>query len=420
MKFWPISPTHRLYADAAAATPISRAVMREIKRLLPLFGNSGALHREGTLAKKELERARERAAKAIGAHTDEIVFTSGGTEGNNLAIFGALRPLMRNKRKKVHAITTAIEHPSVLEPLHALAREGLMLTVLPVDSEGRVDVKVLHEALTKDTVFISVQIVNSEVGTVQDIREIAKEIRHAKRSRGPQSEGRVRSSGPERPSVKGTIKPIYFHCDASQAPLWFSLQVEKLGVDLMTLDAQKMMGPKGAGLLYIRRGTALEPLLWGGGQEKGLRSGTENVVAAGATATALEEAQKKAAKRAAHTAAVRDYLLVKTKELISGIILNGAVGEGRIANNLNISIPDLDGQMAVVALDVEGVAASTRSACSAEDEVLSYILLALGRTELEAASAVRLTLLPDAKKSDARRIARALHNVAQRYRNVIN
>lgn len=408
MKLWFKGAPKCIYADAAAATPLSPAVLKEMRRLEPLFANPGGLHAEAVAAKKELERARERAAKAIGAHADELFFTSGGTEANNLALMGALRPLL-HEHGELHAITTVIEHPSVLEALRTLEREGLYITYLPVDEDGRADPKLLREALNDETVLVSVQMVNSEMGAVQDIHEFAKEIRHEKRRRKIHQE-RGESSAD---------LPLYFHCDASQAPLWLPVQVEKLGVDLLTLDAQKMMGPKGVGALYIKRGVELEPVLWGGGQERGLRSGTENIVLAGAFAQALVDAQAGVVATAPSIAALRDLLVKEIKKYIHGAELNGVVGEGRVANNVNISIPGLDAQMAVIALSAEGVAASTRSACSGADEEASYVIKALGKTDSQAKSSVRITLLPTATKRDVYAIVRALKSVADRYRNVV-
>ena len=407
MKLWPFFTSKRIYADAAAATPLSRSAKRELLRLLPLFGNPGSLHSEGVQAKQELENAREKVAKTIGAHADEIIFTSGGTEANNLALFGTLRPLL-HARGELNAITSAIEHLSVLEPLRTLERDGLYTTELSVNESGHIAAKELREALSEETALVSVQMVNSEIGTIQNIREIAKEIRHARRSR-------VESPGANAPSPL----PLYFHTDASQAPLWLPIKVEKLGIDMLTLDAQKMMGSKGAGALYIKRGTDLEPLLWGGGQERGLRSGTENAVMAGALATALEEAQTGVEERAQRIELVRDFMFKEIQKRIPEAELNGAIGKGRVANNINISIPGLDGEMAVIALDAEGVAVSARSACSSDDEEPSYVIKALGKSGDKAKSAIRITLLPSATMADAAHIANALAIVAKRYRNVV-
>lgn len=394
----------RVYADAAAATPMSPQARRELLRLLPLAGNPSALHQEGVAAARELAAARQTIARAIGAHADEIVFTASGTEANNLALMGALRPLMRsacehqmftnteNKKIKVHAITTTIEHASVLEPLRVLARNGLRVTEVGVSREGILDLDAFAEAIRPETALVSVQLVNSEVGAIEPLREVAKAIR---------KQGRT----------------LLFHTDASQAPLWLPLNVEKLGVDLMTLDAQKVLGPKGIGCLYVRRGVELEPIVWGGKQEGGLRAGTENLPLAGAFAVALAEARRGAPRRAARTAAARDYLWREIKRLIPDAILNGpSLGPERVANSLNISIPGLEAQMAVVALDALGIAVSTRSACSAGDPEPSHVIAALGLPEELAGTAIRITLLPSATRAECRRIAAALAEAARRYR----
>jgi cysteine desulfurase len=386
----------RVYADAAASTPLSPAAKAELVRLLDLFGNAGGLHAEAVAAKEVVEESRVAVAAAIGAHTDEIVFTAGGTEANNLALTGVLRPLLK-KYGKVHAVTSAIEHSSVLEPLVALQNEGLALTVLPVDSEGLVSPKDLREAITDKTVLVSIQLVNSEVGTIEPIQELAKQVRKIKKDRT-------------------SDLPLYFHADASQAPLWLPLKVEKLGVDMATLDAQKIMGPKGVGALFIKRGASIEPQILGGGQEGGLRSGTPNTPLIGAFAVALGEAQKNVEENAKKIADVRDHCFAEIKKLLPDAILNGPMFENRVANNLNISVPGLDAQMAVIALNVEGVAASTRSACDVGEEEPSHVLQALGMPAQLAGTAIRITFLPTATKADAQFIAESLHKVTGRYR----
>ena len=370
----------RIYADAAAATPISRRSRNELLRLLHVYGNAGAIHREGVEAKKELERARASVAASIRAHADEIIFTSSGTEANNLAITVA----------EGHAITSTIEHPSVLESLHN--KKGLKMTEVGVDKEGLIFPNAILDAVRPETVFVSVQLVNSEMGAVEPIKEIAKSLRRAKQK-------------------------IYFHTDASQAPLWMELNVEQLGVDLLTLDAQKVLGPKGVGVLYVRRGTPIEPVLWGGGQERGVRAGTENVPHAGAFAVALADAKRGVAKRVKKITAVRDYLLQEITQLIPDVILNGPLsGSTRVANNLNISVPGLDAEMAVVSLDALGISASTRSACTIGDDEPSHVIKALGVSKEMAGTAIRITLLPDATYAQARLIAAALKETTDRYR----
>src|SRR3990167_2446812 len=383
----------RIYADAAAATPFSARSRRELIRLLSLYGNAGALHKEGVDAKKELERARSSIAASVGAHADEIVFTASGTEANNLALHGLLRPMLLQDGE-VHAITCAIEHQSVLEPLRALEREGLYVTTLDVDKEGLVDPEALRGALNEETALVSIQLVNSEVGTIEPVRELVKVLRKNERK-------------------------IYFHTDASQAPLWVDVNVEKLGVDLMTLDAQKVLGPKGIGALYIRRGTPIEPILWGGKQEFALRGGTENVPQAGAFAVALADAQTDVEKRAKKMTTVRDYLWSEIKKTIPDAILNGPNPSGytRVANNLSVSIPGLEAEMAVISLDALGIAASTRSACSVGETEPSHVIKALGISQELAGTAIRITLLPNTTKGEARRIAAALKETTSRYRS---
>ncbi len=382
----------RIYADAASSTPLSRRAKKELVRVLELYGNPGALHAEALLAKKEIDRARAAVAKAIGAHADEIVFVASGTEANNLAITGTLGPRL-TLGEKLSAVTSVVEHQSVLAPLNALEREGLVLAVADVEPNGYLFPNAVAEAMRADTALVSVQLINSEIGAVQSVRDIAKAIR------------------------RGKVQPL-FHVDASQAPLWYELKVEALGVDMMTLDAQKIGGPKGVGCLYIKRGTLIDPIIWGGGQEHGKRAGTENAPLIAAFATALVDAQSGAAKRAKKVAAVRDYLWAEIKKLLPDAVLHGPDLDSwnRAPNNLNFSIPGLDGQMCVVAMDAAGIAISTRSACSTDDEEPSYVLLALGVDKKTAAEAVRITLLPDATAGEARRIAQALAEIANRYR----
>ena len=265
---------HRIYADAAAATPIHPRVKRRLITLLEQYANPGALHKEAVAAKSELEKARAEIAAAIGAHPDEIIFTASGTEANNLALMGTLMPLLR-EHTNIRAVTSSIEHQSVLETLAHLKKYGLEVIELPVDEGGLVSPQALAEAITDTTALVSIQLVNSEVGTIEPIREIAREIRRVRRAR----------------AAAGNTLPLLFHSDAAQAPLYLEVKVEKLGVDLMTLDAQKVLGPKGVGILYRKRGVAIEPIMFGGRQESGLRPGTENMPLAGAFAEALTMAQ---------------------------------------------------------------------------------------------------------------------------------
>lgn len=270
------------------------------------------------------------------------------------------------------------------------------MTEVGVDAAGLVFPNAIMDAVRPETALVSVQLVNSEVGTIEPVREVAKSLRRAGRK-------------------------IYLHTDASQAPLWVGLEVEKLGVDLMTLDGQKVLGPKGVGVLYIRRGTPVESVLWGGKQEQGLRGGTENTPQAGSFAVALNDAQNGVSKRTKRMEAVRDFLWSEIKRLMPEAILNGpalegSAREGRVANNLNVSIPGLEADMAVVSMDALGVAVSTRSACNIGSEEPSHVIKALGVPQELAGTAIRITLLPDTTYAQARRIAQALFETAGRYK----
>jgi cysteine desulfurase len=407
--------SRRVYADAAAATPLSKSAKRELLRLLSIYGNPGGLHTEALTAMREVEAARERVADTLHAHADEIVFTSGGTEANNMALGGAVSALL-GRGVTPHVLTLAIEHPSVLEPLRALAGENLIsLTELPVMQDGRLDLKVFKEAITRETALISIQLINSEIGTIQDIREVMKIVRRERTL----TARALRAARPSPTLASQDSFPLYVHTDASQAPLWLSLNIEKLGVDLMTLDGQKMLGPKGVGALFVRRGTKLQPVVFGGGQERGLRSGTENVPLIGSFAVALEEAQQGVDKRVARVSEIRDYLLQQIKKTFPQAKIYGTEGAARAANNCSISIPGLLGDMAVLGLDAEGVAASTRSACSTDEEAPSHVVRALGVPAKEAREAIRITLLPTATKRDADKIVSALKNVVHLQSRVI-
>ncbi len=399
---FPLFSKKRIYVDAAAATPLSVRAKKELIRLLNLFGNPGALHDEAVFAKNELETAREKIAQVLAAQAEELIFTASGTEANNLAIQGVLRPLLA-KHGELHAIASRIEHASVLEPLRALEREGLYVTELEVDSEGFVTLESLKEAITEETVFISVQLINSEVGTIQNVKEISKLVRQVRKER----------------TASGSTLPLFIHSDAAQAPLWLPLNIESLGVDLLTLDAQKILGPKGVGLLYVRRGVPIEPILWGGMQERGYRAGTENVPLAGSFAVAFLDAQERVEDCAQQTAAVRDFLITELKKAFPDAVIHGPTGKERVANNVNVSIPGLLGEMAVIALNKEGVAASTRSACSTGEESVSHVLEALGISQQTALEAFRLTLLPSATKNEMKALVQALLRVARTHRRVV-
>lgn len=362
--------------------------------------NPSSIHASGVRAARELEHARAKVALSLVAHADEIIFTSGGTEANNLAIFGLVRPRVPpgHSGSVPHIITTVIEHVSILEPCRQLEREGFPVTYLPVNPDGLISLKELTKTLRPDTVLVSIGYANNEIGTIQPIREIARVIRNFKKS--------------VQHSVSGILDTeCFFHTDACQAPRFLDCRVSTLGVDLMTLNSGKIYGPRGAGCLYVRRGIDLQPILSGGGQERGRRSGTENVPAITGFAQALEQCLKWRAKESARLTKLRDYFIGKLLTL-PDVILNGST-TARLPNNVNVSFARADSEFMVLNLDAHGVLAASGSACSAHEKSSSHVIGALSG---QADSAVRFTLGRDTKKSDLDYVLKILPNILARAR----
>ncbi len=367
----------RIYLDNSAASRVDAGVL---EAMLPYFtakyGNASSLHMFGAEAKDAMEAARTQAAALINAKPEEIIFTSGGTESDNLAIKGIAAAKCG---KGDHIITTNIEHPAVLEPCRYLERLGYKVTYARVGSDGIVDANEVAKAITDKTILISVMHANNEIGTIQPVEEIGK----IARERG-----------------------ITFHTDAVQTAGKIPVDVEKLGVSLLSISAHKLHGPKGAGILYVREGTPLEPLLHGGGHENGLRSGTENIPGIVGTGKACEVAKRDLVANAAHMLKLRD-------RLIGGLLtldeahLNGS-RERRLPNNANIRFLGIEGEALVLLLGEKGIAASTGSACSSKKLQASHVLLALGLPEWQTHGSLRLTL---SKYTTAEEIDRALAEI---------
>ena len=373
----------RIYLDNAATTPIDKRVLSVIRKIsTESYGNPSSLHKEGVEAKKILSEARKDIAEIIGANPDEIVFTSGGTESNNLAIFGTVRD-----PKKSHIIVSSIEHASIIECVKELEKRGAEVTYLPVNGDGVVSSKDIKEAIKENTVLVSIMYANNEIGTIQPIVEIAKAIRHSK------------------------SRPI-FHTDACQATNYLDMKVLHLGVDLMTFNASKIYGPKGVGALFVRKGIKLSPLIFGGGQEKGIRSGTENVASLKGFAEAMKITEEMKEKESARLTKLRDFFIAEAMEKIPNSVLNGSA-ENRLPNNVNISIPKTDAEELVIILDARGIACSTGSACAniSADGKVSHVVEALGFGRDRAASSLRFTLGRETTKEDIIFIANELSKI---------
>jgi cysteine desulfurase len=312
---------------------------------------------------------------------------------------GVARGLISKKKiaKPGHIITTAIEHRAVLEPCAALEREGWSVTYVPVTKDGMADLAEFRAALRPDTVLVSVMYANNEVGTIQPIREIAKVLRNWRKE-------------------QGNDRLPYFHTDACQAPRFLPLEVEKLGVDLMTINGSKMYGPKGIGCLFVKRNTFLEPILYGGGQERGLRSGTESVPGIIGLATALEMAIELRDKETKRLIPLRDYFIERLSKLLNAHI-NGHLTE-RLPNNVNVTFDGIFGELMVLGLDARGIACSTGSACSSHTKDESHVIISLGNTKEYADNTVRFTLARETKKSDIDRALKAIADVIEKNSNI--
>lgn len=399
-KFLRTQKLRRVNLDTASTTPIDSRVL---KAMTPYFshiaGNPSSLHKEGVKAHLALENSRREIADIIGAHADEIIFTSGGTEGDNLAIIGVAHGLLRKNKIKApgHIITTSTEHQAVLESCLRLEKEGWVVTYLPVSKEGIVDLEALKESLRPETVLVSIMYANNEIGTIVPLREVAKILREHRKS---QEDGRL----------------PYFHTDACQAPRFLPLKVEKLGIDLMTLNGSKIYGPKGVGCLYVKRNTFVEPVICGGGQESGLRSGTENVPGIVGLAAALSLVVVRSEKDNARLKDLRDYFITKLKD-IPGTTINGHEID-RLPNNINVSFTGIMGEWLVLSLDAKGIACSTGSACSSHHKDDSHVIIALGHDRDYAESTVRFSLDRLTNKKDIDYVLMVLKETIEKNKNI--
>lgn len=379
----------RIYLDHAAATPLDPRVKASMEPYWSrVYGNPGSIHREGVAAHRAVEGARARVAACLGALPDEIIFTSGGTEANHLAIHG----MMYDAAREVGLVVSAIEHPSILESARALELSGKTVHYLSVDGEGCIEMNELTEVLGTHSRLVSVMYVSNEIGTVQPLKEIAKVIRKVRKHK--------------------TIAEPFFHTDASQAPLYLPMDVRKLGVDLMTLDGQKIYGPKGIGILYRRRGVPLASVMYGGEQEFGLRPGTENVPLIIGIAKALELACEEREEKHKRLFKIQTHFLESLKRELPHAVVNGSV-TNRVPNNVNISLPGVDSEFAVLWLDAHGIACGSRSACSSKVHDTSYVLQAMGVSQERASSTLRFSFGRGTRARDVDATIHALKSIPQ-------
>lgn len=378
-----------VYLDHAATAPLMQEVL---EAMLPYqrqhFGNPSSVYAVGREARKGLEEAREKVADSIGAQPSEIVFTSGGTEADNLALKGAVARLDGRRR---HIITVSTEHHAVLHAAEWLEKQGYRVTFLPVDHHGLVDLGALESALSSETALVSVMLANNEVGTIAPVAEVARIVRRASRA--------------------------LVHTDAVQALGKIRVDVNELDVDLAAFSAHKLGGPKGVGALYVRSKTALEPLAHGGGQERGMRSGTPNVAGIAGFGVAARISVAELEPQAARLGALRDRLQARILQQIADVEVN-ASGAPRLPGTLSVCIRGVEGESLLLMLDSRGVAASSGSACASGSLEPSHVLLAMGIPPEKAHGSLRLSLGRDSSDGDVDEVVGALTETVERLRSI--
>lgn len=355
----------RIYLDHAATTPMRPEVAEAMRPFEEeVFGNPSSLHARGRAARERLDEARDRLASVLGCRPGELVFASGGSEADTWALVGVVQAAVDRGDPRRKLLVSAVEHRAVLDTARFLEKQGIPVEYLPVDEFGRVDPDLVLERATPDTLLVSVMYANNEVGTVQPVPEIGRRLRE---------------------------RGILFHIDAVQAPGYLSLDVSELHCDLLALSAHKFYGPKGTGLLYIRRGVEITPLIHGGSQERDRRAGTENVAGAVGMAVALELAEAERPQEVVRLEGLRERLLAYIRKDLPDTRLHGHP-TARLPNNLNLSWPGLDADTLLFSLDLAGIDASSGAACSAGALSESHVLVSMGVREREAGGPLRLTL----------------------------
>jgi len=374
-----------IYLDNAATTQVDPKVMKVVQEYSEeKFGNASSLHTLGLEARRAIENARDVIAKSIGAKSEEIIFTSGGTESNNFAIKGVF---FANPGKN-HFITTKIDHDCVINACKWLETQGGKVTFLSVDKEGFINLEELKKSITDKTALVSVIHGNNEIGTIQNLEEIGKICRENR---------------------------AYLHTDACQSYTKTELNVKKQNLDLITLNAHKIHGPKGVGALYIKKGTKITPLVHGGGQENKMRSGTENVPGIAGFATAVKISNSSHIK---HMTQLRDYFINQLIGKIPHIKLNGPTGDKRLCNNINISFKNIEGEAIGGYLDAYEISSSTGSACSSKKLEPSHVLKAIGLTDMEANSSIRLSISRNTTKQELDKAIAVLQKVVEKLRKI--
>ena len=423
----------KVYLDYAAATPVDRRVSDLMAKITAeFFGNPSSVHSFGAEAKKILEEARQKIARLLAVKSDEIIFTGSGTESINLAILGLAMAYKNRGGQGGHIITSQIEHLSVLRTCQQLQKYGFKVDYLPVEKNGVIDAEKVVKAVRPDTVLVSIQYANNEIGTIQPIKEIAgrlkamdqSAIHPLENSRGdsmgglkhrPPETSPVSESRGSRVGDRADLPVPLFHVDACQAAGFLNIRPEALGVDLLSFNGSKIYGPKGVGVLFKKNKVQLEPLIYGGSQEKGLRAGTENVALVAGMALVLELVEKNKTKESKRLADLRDWLIEKIQTEIPDTKLNGDAKK-RLPNNINISFKNIDGEMLMLALSRQGFAVSTGSACTTSETGPSHVISALGSTKNW--ENLRISLGRETTQKDLERLLSVLKKEVKKLRSI--
>lgn len=386
----------RIYLDHASSTPIDPRVERAVSAAsLHAYANPSSLHKEGIATRAVLEDARRSVVTFFDVHADEIIFTSGATESDNLALFGVLEAYRMNNRalgEHPHIILSSIEHSAVREHALFVEKQEVDVTFIPVDEYGLIDMKALKESITPRTIFISVMYANNEIGTIEPITEIAKLIRHYKKH-----------------NALASPYPL-FHIDATQAINYLPTRIPPLGVDLLTCNGSKIYGPKGVGILYKRRGIPFAGQLKGGDQEMGFRPGTENVPAIAGFAKALEIVAEMKDKESSRLAVLKEFFLTELKKQFPAVIINGHETLS-LPNIVNFTLPHIESDYLVLSLDARGFAVSSKSACKSDDERASHVIMNLRKGTDSTDGSLRVSFGRSTKKQYLISFLRALHEV---------
>lgn len=372
-----------VYLDNAATTSCDPKILKAMAPFwFRIYGNSSSFNDAGRKAKKALDQSRQKIARIIGAKNQEIIFTSSATEANNLAVLGTTRAL-KNKKSKI--ITTKIEHRSILEPIKKLQKEGIKIHYLSVNKEGLIDLNEFKKALTPETALISIIYANNEIGGIQPIKKAAKIIKTFRNSKL---------------GIRNSPYP-YFHIDAAQASNHLDININNLGVDLMTISSHKIYGPKGIAALYLKREVKIEPIIYGGGQEFNLRPSTEAVPLIVGFAKALEESQKSKVKNQENQEKLRNYFIYNLKKILPSLKINGPENpQNRVPHIINMTLPEIENEQLLLHLDKHGIRASAGSACTSYDIEPSHVLLAIGLSKEKARSSIRFSLGKKTSKAD--------------------